>query len=391
MSDSEHTAVGQALGYVYQFERATYRLLESDSAVVSVGLEHIDDVSVHRVDSTIREQDKATTVDDGRPLTDRSVALWKTLAIWADAVLADPAILASTEFHLVTNGEVALDSLAARIHAAETAAEADSVASELLTMAPGLRQDLLPFSEKVRVLAHLLSTFVRKVFVLDRVSATFGGDLEHLPSLRLLGSVQRTAVFDNAAGWVRRTVLEQTRQGKPTLLDRAAFDREIKALFRRVAVAPLAAVFEPDDSAIDPGNYRSHGFFQQLDWIDTDASFVRDCVIHYVQARVARVKWTDADAVSETSLRAYEEDLKTRWKLHVRRQAQRTYPSATAQGQERLTDTLSEDSILDGQIMPKAITCGNFHALANFEVATEPEIGWHPDFERLAKDTRGKS
>jgi hypothetical protein len=391
MSDSEHTAVGQALGYVYQFERATYRLLQSDSAVVSVGLEHIDDVSVHRLDSTIREQDKATTVGDGRPLTDRSVALWKTLAIWADAILRDPTILASTEFHLVTNGEVGPDSLAARINAAETAVEADSVASELLTMAPGLRQDLLPFAEKVRALAHLLSTFVRKVFVFDRVSATFGGDLEQLPSLRLLAGVQRTAVFDNAAGWVRRTVLEQTRQDKPTLLDRAAFDREIKALFRRVAVAPLAAVFEPEDSAIDPGNYRSHGFFQQLDWIDTDASFVRDCVIHYVQARVARVKWTDADAVSETSLRAYEEDLKTRWKLHVRRQAQKVYPSATAQGQERLTDTLSEDSVLDGQIMPKAITCGSFHALANFEAATEPEIGWHPDFERLAKNTRGKS
>jgi hypothetical protein len=103
------------------------------------------------------------------------------------------------------------------------------------------------------------------------------------------------------------------------------------------------------------------------------------------------VKWTDADAVSEASLRAYEEDLKTRWKLHVRRQSQRSYPSAIAQGQERLTDTLSEDSVLDGQIMPKAITCGSFHALANFEAANEPQIGWHPDFEKLAKAARGKS
>ncbi len=136
MSDSEHTAVGQALGYAYQFDRATYRLLEADNAVVSVGLEHIDDVSVHRADSTsIREQNKATTNDDGRPLTDRSVAVWKTLAIWAEAVLADPGLLGSTEFHLVTNGEVAPDSLAARIHAAKSAIETEVVATELLTMA----------------------------------------------------------------------------------------------------------------------------------------------------------------------------------------------------------------------------------------------------------------
>ena len=119
MPDSLHTAVGQALGYVYQFDRATYRLLEADGAVVSVGLEHIDDVSIHHADSTtIREQDKTTLTDAGRTLTDRSVALWKTLAIWADAVLNEPAVLDSTEFHLVTNGEVAASSLAGRINAA---------------------------------------------------------------------------------------------------------------------------------------------------------------------------------------------------------------------------------------------------------------------------------
>ncbi len=393
MPDSLHTAVGQALGYVYQFDRATYRLLEADGAVVSVGLEHIDDVSIHHADSTtIREQDKTTLTDAGRALTDRSVALWKTLAIWADSVMNEPAALDSTEFHLVTNGEVAAGSLAGRINAAKTTAEADSVAKELLTLAVDLRQDLQPFAEVIRALPlPLLARLVSRTYVLDRVSTSFGGNIAALPVLRLLGDLQRTAVFDNAAGWVRRTVLEQARQGKATLIDRVAFEREIKALFRRVAVAPLAAVFELGDVSVDPGNYRSHGFFQQLDWIDIDSGFVRDCVIHYVQARVARVKWTDADAVSETSLRAYEEDLKTRWKLHVRRQSQRTYPSTIAQGQDRLTETLSEDSVLDGQVMPKAITCGSFHALADFDETNEPEIGWHPEFGEMAKAAKSKS
>jgi len=98
MSDSHHTALGQALGYVYQFDRATYRLLEADNSVISVAVEHADDVSVHRLnDSSVREQDKVTT-GFGRSLTDRSVALWKTIAIWAGAVLADPGVLRSTEF-----------------------------------------------------------------------------------------------------------------------------------------------------------------------------------------------------------------------------------------------------------------------------------------------------
>jgi|SRR5262245_12357730 len=62
MPNDDHKALGPALGCVYQFERATYRLLEADSVVVSVAIEHVDDVSVHRADgTTIREQDKLST------------------------------------------------------------------------------------------------------------------------------------------------------------------------------------------------------------------------------------------------------------------------------------------------------------------------------------------
>ena len=392
MSDSNHNAIGPALGYVYQFERATYRLLEADNSVVSVAVEHIDDVSVQRSDgTTIREQDKAT-ITTRRALTDKSVSLWKTIAIWADVVFANVSVLQLTEFHLITNGEIDPKGLAARIHAAKSRSSMDSVAKELLAMASTLRDGLLPYGAKVLEMSQgLLAALVGQIFVFDKVSASFGGNLDELQSLRLLGDFQRMAVFDNAVGWVRRTVLSAAQEGKPALIDRASFDKEARALLRRVAVAPLAVVFETPGGVVDPANYRSHGFFQQLDWIDTDSGFVRACVIHYVQAQAARVKWTDSDAVSETSLLAYEEDLKMRWSLHVRRQSQQTFASPVIQGQVRLTETLSEDSTLDGQPMPKAITCGSFHALADFDAQKKPEIGWHPEFETMANNAKEKS
>jgi hypothetical protein len=304
----------------------------------------------------------------------------------------DSAILSSTEFHLVTNGEVATNCLAARIHAAQTQTEKARVATELLTAAANLREGLQCFGEKVQAVPPaLLSEFIGKVAVMDKVSAPFGGDLAQLPSLRLLGNLQRTAVFDGAVGWVRRTVLNKAMGGEPALISRAAFDHQIRALFRHVMVAPLTTVFERDGASVDPAHYSKYGFFQQLDWVDTDTDFVRDCVIHYVQARAARVKWTDTDTVSEASLQAYEEDLTARWKLRVQRQRQNNYPSPVARGQELLNDTLSEDSVLEGEMMPKAITCGNFHALANFDATSEPRIGWHPEFENMAKASKGKS
>jgi hypothetical protein len=40
--------------------------------------------------------------------------------------------------------------------------------------------------------------------------------------------------------------------------------------------------------------------------------------------------------------------------------------------------------------MTKAITCGSFHALANFDDRTDPQVGWHPDFEAMAGSARGR-
>jgi len=388
---SDHTAIGQALGFSYQFERATYRLLEADNSVISVGVEHVDDVSVHRSDETsIREQDKST-IGSASALADRSVALWKTLSIWAGAVTNDPGITNTTEFHLVTTGSVDCESLIKRISLADDDVQADLLVTELLSMVPGLRADLRPFGKVISKLPKTqLSNLLKQVQVLDSRTATFGGSLHNLQSLRYLSEFQRVAVFNNASAWVRRSILAAAQNGEPTLVDRAGFDREVTALLRRVAAAPLSIMFNLPNAKVDPANYKSFGFFKQLEWIETDPEFVRDCVIHYAIAQATRVGWTDDNAVSEASLLAYQDDLKSRWKLQVRRETQKVFPSPVAQGYARLTETLSEDSALDGQPMPKAITCGNFHALANFDQSAAPNLGWHPDFIDLAKDGGGE-
>jgi hypothetical protein len=113
---TDHSASGQALGYVYQFDRATYRLFQSGIDVVEIGVEYIDDVSVHFHDGKETREQNKSTVNSGSPLSDRSVALWKTLHIWAETILAIPSLLNTTEFHLVTNGSLSSKCLARRIN-----------------------------------------------------------------------------------------------------------------------------------------------------------------------------------------------------------------------------------------------------------------------------------
>jgi hypothetical protein len=152
-------------------------------------------------------------------------------------------------------------------------------------------------------------------------------------------------------------------------------------------VAPLGFALTPQvrPEDLEAAQLQSLGFVQQLDWIGVDPDFMRQCYIHFTQARATRIAWTDTEEISEASLQAYEDELLFRWSVIVRREAQSRFDSETDRGQTRLNDTLSEDSTIDGQVLPRAITCGNFHFLANFTETSSPKIGWHPDFLRLAK------
>jgi len=174
---NKHSAYGQALGYIYQFDRATYRLLSSGISVVAVGIEHVDDVSVHFEDGqTIREQDKLTTVAKYSPLSDNSIALWKTLHIWAEEFGANLSLLDITEFHLITNGKVSDESIASRLGRAIEMEDCIKIAEELTSKANNLRENLAGYGKTISNLSiESLARIISRIFVFDNVSPKFGG------------------------------------------------------------------------------------------------------------------------------------------------------------------------------------------------------------------------
>ncbi|WP_025718177.1 ABC-three component system protein [Paenibacillus polymyxa] len=383
----DHSAAGQALGYVYQFDRATYRLFQAGIDVIEIGIEDIDDVSVHLGSGKeIREQDKST-VNSGSPLSDRSVALWKTLHIWAELLNSDPSVLDYTEFHLVTNGSVHDDCLAQRIHKATDEDSSKLVCDEMYEILPTLRKDLSPFGQSIgKMVPELLRSLIIKVSVFDKVSPRFGGDIKDIPALRFYDDGIKISLFDQINGWIKRRIRQAVENDLPPRILRKDFDRELQALIRRVTVARLSAIIEPFTSDIEFNDFQFHGFVQQLDWINLDEETIREAIIHYSHAQDTRMKWTDNSLVSEATLSLYEKDLTDRWKIAHRRALRQPF-SEDLQGQECLDATLSEDTYIDNEIMPKPITCGNFHALAHFTDEHEPQIGWHPQFKKLSKGT----
>ena len=383
---TDHSASGQALGYVYQFDRATFRLFQSGVDVVEIGVEDIDDVSVHLNNGNeVREQDKST-VNSGSPLSDRSVALWKTLHIWAELINSNPAVLRSSEFHLVTNGSLSANCLARRINRATDKKSAKAVSDELRSMIPTLRDELVPFGEILSKLSNeQLNSLIIKVSVFDKLSSRFGGNLEDLQVLRVFEQGMKVGLFDQMNGWVRRKVRDLVESGEQPRIARADFDKELQGLFRKVTVARLSAIIEPFDMDVDISEYESHGFVKQLDWINVDEGLIREAILNYLHAQDTRIKWSDNNAISETTLLLYEEDLKKSWETASRRAYRKPFPSDELKGQECLDLTLEQNTYIHNEVMPKSISCGNFHALAHFTEAQDPVIGWHPGFKSLSK------
>lgn len=386
-----HSALGQALGYVYQFDRATFRLFKSDVDVIEIGIEDIDDVSVHfKTGDTIREQDKST-INSGSPLADRSVALWKTLHIWAELLIEDPLALERSEFHLVTNGMITKKSLAQRIHEANNEKLANDVSMELRCIIPTLREDLVPFGKSIDKLSdEIMRKMIQRISVFDKMSAKFGGNLEEIQSLRFFQRAVKISLFDQINGWIKRRIIECVENKKSPRILREEFDRELQALIRRVSVARLSALIEPVDQSVNVNEFKLHGFVQQLDWINMDEESIRDAIIQFSHAQNTRMKWTDSDLVSETTLLEYEQDLVAIWKTAKRRAARGGWPSEEIEGQDCMDLTISEDTYIDNEVMPKTITYGNFHALAHFTKEQDPKIGWHPKFKQRLEQEGNK-
>ena len=103
---SDFSAAPSALGYVYQFELALLGYLGRTEPALAVSIELLDDVAFEGEQTELLQSKLETTPGS---LTDASANLWKTLRVWADHNLANPAAV----LILMTTGHAPEGSIAA--------------------------------------------------------------------------------------------------------------------------------------------------------------------------------------------------------------------------------------------------------------------------------------
>lgn len=103
-SNTVHDASPAALGFYYQSQFALLTLLSQTADDAAVAVERLDDVELKANGQKLLFQLKHSVQENPPPVSLASVALWKTIRVWIDAL---PLVsLADTTFHLVSVGKV---------------------------------------------------------------------------------------------------------------------------------------------------------------------------------------------------------------------------------------------------------------------------------------------
>lgn len=113
-------ASSKIAAFIYQIERALYRIFASEHNHVMVGIETADDVveEIRFENGNIQitfEQDKHSVDETGQPYQDSSKNLWHTLHIWLNSMTVVKSQYDEIIYCLVTNKSVGSNTLASLI------------------------------------------------------------------------------------------------------------------------------------------------------------------------------------------------------------------------------------------------------------------------------------
>lgn len=413
---------GQAYGYMVQEVRVLWRLLRATSGDV-VAFEHLGDVSVQTANGVLSEEDKSGLAHN--PIADRAVALWKTLANWADA--RRDGLLPAASIYVLYVVQPYDGEIADKLHCCVKAAEAVQLVADLRKhFAEDLAKEVGKKAGK-GAMKKVAKEGAYKVAKGGSVpvdgSANNGGDKDDDSAATLTRQLQRlfahsdeaiasivvdfslekgTAspvqevrteisrsvpdehleeVTESLLGWVKTRVMEQIEARRVVGISYDAFRTHRLAVHERV----LGALKEfPEHTSIPSrSEIEDHlvgrTYVRQLALLELREDRIESYINDYLRASAARTDWADHGHLNEDKLNIYISELMEHWNqssLEVETlEAGRT---PIQQGVKLLLLCMSKQMLIRTIPVPSYFSRGSFHAIAD-----ETKIGWHPDWKAM--------
>jgi len=374
---ARNVAPGQYLGYSLQQVRLCHYLLRvPDSDRVS--LEYRDDVAVHRGNGgLVLEQCKSSL---GRnPVSDRSEALWKTFANWADLCASGEIEPSQTEFILYVTPVNAGNIVTALNEASSDTAVRDMLARiKTLSKSKG-SSGSTPFIGHFLELGDDLCCQVISRF---RLLA----DNDPVESIRTsLRALLPVAVLDEfcsaAIGMARNRVEKLMREGQEPIVSASGFRREFQAFVRKYNFNDtlISRAPEPPQAHVSTILSIAPLFVRQLRVVEATQDMLVTAVSDYLKTEADKIYWADEGLVFKDSFDELDQQLIRQHRIG-RDEVEDTmaHLDVKRRGRELYRKCTSTTLPLEGRTVPTHFISGEFNHLANVK-----RVGWHPAHQTL--------
>jgi len=381
--DNKHGAAASALGYLYQ---CRYALLEGlralpDTPQLMISIEKFDDVAFEaNGDPTALIQTKHH--GQKGDLSDASVDLWKTIAVWLSKLSRDIEAPFRMKFVLLTTADAPDNSAASFLRMRER----DEESADKLLIAAAKGSDNKA-TEKARaayaaVPEQLRLSLLKAVMILDGSPNII--DMREEIERELHHAAPRDRVdklVERLEGWWFGAVIRAMSGTGPNAIPISAIEQRVDELreeFKRDALPVHFKKAEPSQSVIAELDKRP--FVRQLRKIELGGPRVEFAIRDYYRASEQRSRWARDELLLDGELENYEQELTEAWQpRHAAIVDEAESASAEAKvalGQSVFKWAEQEASFPLRSVRERFLTHGSYHILAN-----RFAVGWHPDYK----------
>lgn len=383
-TDNPHGAAASALGYLFQ---CRYALLEGlrivpDTPQLLISIEKFDDVAFEANGEPTELIQTKHHIDKAGDLSDGSVDLWKTLAIWLKRVTEDIEAPFRTRFVLMTTANAPDNSAAALLRMRER----DEVAADKLLMAASKRSKNRKITDAcaayVAQPGQVRLSLLSAVIVLDGSSNIIDvrEDIERVLH-HAAPRDQIEKLVERLEGWWFGAVIRALSGTAPAAIPVTAIEQRVDELreeFKRDALPVDFRAVVPSDNVVAELDRRP--FVRQLRKIEIGPKRIEYAIRDYYRASEQRSRWVREDLLIDGELGQYERDLREAWEPRhaaLVEKADSCAPEQKVELGQSLFKWVEQDANFPLRtVRERFLTHGSYHILAN-----RHEVGWHPEFQ----------
>ena len=384
-------AAGSAAGYYYQARLGlceSLRFVYGDSAI-ELSIERLDDVAFESAGEAVELLQTKHHICRKGDLSDRSVDLWKSLRVWAEATKKDPSLPQRTRFVLVTTGQAPAGSAASFLRPeAARQTDRDVKRAQALLNAAAYASKNTELTAAIQAFQTLTPemrvALIGAVEVLDRSPNIV--DLEAVIEDRLKLLAPRgkiAAAREQLEGWWWTRVCQALQSGHGTIgiLEIEAKLDDIRDMMRRDALPVDMEHAEPP--ATELAALSEMTFVRQLHAVGLAGRRLENAKRDYYRAFVQRSRWTRENLILDGEIAAFETTLVEEWEPRFYRICDDLGSGAGESdlqmaGQRLYAWVETEARFPFRTLTKRFLTVGSYHMLAQ-----GLRLGWHRDFVAL--------